>query len=46
MWEVMQESEPFTGFKAVKLENLIQDYQYKNEDLKLDASLLGAAAAE
>src|SRR3989338_4409937 len=33
MWEVMQESEPFTGFKAVKLENLIQDYQYKNEDL-------------
>ena len=46
MWEVMQESEPFTGFKAVKVENLIQDYQYKNDDLKLDEALLGSATAE
>lgn len=44
VWDVMQESEPFTGFKAVKVENLIQDYQYRNDDLKLDESLLGSAA--
>lgn len=44
VWDVMQESEPFAGFKAVKVENLIQDYQYRNDDLKLDESLLGSAA--
>ncbi len=41
-WEVMQESEPFTGFKSVEVENLIQEYQYRNDDLKLDESLLGS----
>ena len=45
-WDVMQESEPFTGFKTVKVENLIQDYQYKNEDLRVDEALLGAASAD
>lgn len=43
-WEVMREKEPFTGFRSVKLENLIQDYQYKNDDLKLDDPLLGSAS--
>lgn len=43
-WEVMREKEPFTGFRSVKVENLIQDYQYKNDDLKLDDSLLGATS--
>lgn len=43
-WEVMQDKEPFTGFKSVKVENLIQDYQYKNEDLLLEEDLLGSAA--
>ena len=42
IWEVLKESEPFTGYNTVKLENLIQDYQYKNEDLKVPESLLGA----
>lgn len=43
VWEVLQEKEPFTGFATVKLETLIQEYQYKNEDLKLDDALLGAS---
>lgn len=38
-WDVLQNKEPFTGFASVKLETLIQDYQYRNEDLKLDGSL-------
>lgn len=38
-WDVLNEKEPFTGFATVKLETLIQDYQYQNEDLKLDDSL-------
>lgn len=44
VWDVLQEKEPFTGFASVKLENLIQEYQYKNEDLKLDDALLGASS--
>ena len=43
IWEVLKEKEPFTGFASVKMEEFIQDYQYKNEDLKLDDALLGSA---
>ena len=43
VWDVLQEKEPFTGFSTVKLETLIQEYQYKNEDLRLDEALLGAS---
>jgi DNA repair exonuclease SbcCD ATPase subunit len=43
VWDVLQEKEPFTGFSTVKLETLIQEYQYKNEDLRLDDALLGAS---
>jgi multidrug efflux pump subunit AcrA (membrane-fusion protein) len=41
-WDVLQQKEPFTGFASVKLETLIQEYQYQNEDLKLEDSLLSA----
>ena len=41
VWEVLEEKEPFTGFASVKMEEFIQDYQYKTEDLKLDDTLLG-----
>ena len=45
-WDVFQDKEPFTGFATVKLETLIQDYQYQNEDLKLDESLAGTNGVE
>jgi chromosome segregation ATPase len=34
------QKEPFTGVSQVEVENLIQDYQYKLDDLKLPASNL------
>ena len=32
-WDVVNQSEPVLGLKQVEIENLVQDYQYKNEDL-------------
>ncbi len=34
-WDIMKKREPVLGFKQVELENLVQEYQYKNEDLLL-----------
>lgn len=31
-WDVMNQKEPFTGLSQVKIENLVQDYQFQNED--------------
>lgn len=45
LWEVIREKEPFTGFASVQLEELIQEYQYRNEDMKLDESLVGTDPA-
>lgn len=44
-WDVFKQKEPFTGLSAVEIENLVQDYQYKNDDLKVDESLLGVRQA-
>ena len=30
---MVNQSEPVLGLKQVEIENLVQDYQYKNEDL-------------
>ncbi|MDY6920893.1 MAG: hypothetical protein SV765_11870 [Pseudomonadota bacterium] len=32
-WDLLAKNEPFTGIKQVEIENLIQTYQFKNEDL-------------
>lgn len=33
--DVLEQKEPFTGIKQVEVENLVQDYQYRLDDLKL-----------
>ena len=35
--DVLKQKEPFTGFKQVELENLVQDYRYQMDDLKISA---------
>lgn len=33
MWDVIASREPITGIKKVAIENIVQEYQFKNEDL-------------
>ena len=33
--DVLKQKEPFTGIKQVEVENLVQDYQYRLDELKL-----------
>ena len=33
--DVLEQQEPFTGIKQVEIENLVQDYRYKIDDLKV-----------
>jgi chromosome segregation ATPase len=35
--DAVSQKEPFTGIKAVEIENLVQDYRYRNDDLKISA---------
>ncbi len=47
--DALLQREPFTGRGAVEIENLIQDYQYKIDDLKLpdvDAEVSSAAMGD
>ncbi len=39
-WEVVNQKEPMLGLKQVEIENLVQEYQYKNEDLLVSEALL------
>ena len=39
-WDVVNQKEPMLGLKQVEIENLVQDYQYKNEDLLVSEALL------
>jgi predicted nuclease with TOPRIM domain len=36
VWAAMTQAEPFTGIEQVKIENIMQDYRFKNEDLKVN----------
>jgi DNA repair exonuclease SbcCD ATPase subunit len=44
--DAVKQKEPFTGIKQVEVENLIQDYQYKLDDLNLSLGGLKAPADE
>jgi hypothetical protein len=33
--DAVAQKEPFTGIKDVEIENLVQDYRYRNDDLKM-----------
>lgn len=35
--DVAEQKEPFTGMKQVEIENLVQDYQYRLDDLKISS---------
>lgn len=41
VFDAVRQKEPFTGIKEVEIENLVQDYRYKLDDLSV-----GAPAAE
>ena len=45
-WDVVNQSEPVLGLKQVEIENLVQDYQYKNEDLLVLESQIKKSASE
>jgi chromosome segregation ATPase len=36
VWSVLSQAEPFTGLKQVEIENLIDDYQYQLDDLRVE----------
>lgn len=35
-WDSISQAEPFTGIKQVEVENILQEYRFKNEDLKVE----------
>ena len=35
IWSVISQDEPFTGLKQVEIENLVDDYQYRLDDLRV-----------
>jgi predicted nucleic acid-binding Zn-ribbon protein len=35
--DAVRQKEPFTGLKEVEIENLVQDYRYRNDDLQVSA---------
>ena len=39
VWDSLTQAEPFSGLSQVEIENLIDDYQYKLEDLRVEANL-------
>lgn len=36
IWSVIKQDEPFTGIKQVEIENLVDDYQYRLDDLRVE----------
>lgn len=41
--DVLKQREPFTGIKQVDIENLVQDYRYRIDDLKIPGEAAAAA---
>lgn len=37
IWSVLSQEEPFTGLKQVEIENLVDDYQYRMDDLRVNS---------
>ncbi len=44
--DALVQKEPFTGLSQVQVENLVQDYRYRLEDLKLPDTQDGAGGSE
>jgi len=44
-WDVFNQKEPFTGLSQVELENLVQDYQFQNEDARINEKMVPASDA-
>jgi chromosome segregation ATPase len=38
LWKIITQAEPLTRISRVELENMVQDFQYRIEDLKLEAA--------
>jgi DNA repair exonuclease SbcCD ATPase subunit len=43
VWGALTQAEPFTGLKQVEIENLVDDYQYRLDDLRVDTSTMKSA---
>jgi len=39
VWDSVTQAEPFSGLSQVQVENLVDDYQYNLEDLRVEAGL-------
>ena len=39
VWDSLTQAEPFSRLSQVEIENLVDDYQYQIEDLKIDSNL-------
>jgi len=38
-WDSIAHAEPFTGIKQVEVENILQEYRFKNEDLEINSAV-------
>jgi chromosome segregation ATPase len=38
-WDSIVHAEPFTGIKQVEVENILQEYRFKNEDLEVNSDV-------
>jgi chromosome segregation ATPase len=38
-WDTIAQNEPFTGIKQVEIENILQEYRFKNEDLEINSKV-------
>jgi hypothetical protein len=43
-WSSLTEREPFTQLKRVELENLVEDYKYRADELRLQEQQRASAA--
>lgn len=43
-WSALSEREPFTKLKRVELENLVEDYKYRAEELRLQEQQRASAS--
>jgi len=41
VWSALIQDEPFTGMKQVEIENLVDDYQYRLDDLRVEVPETG-----
>lgn len=44
MWSTLKEKEPFTKLSRIRLENLVDDYRYRVDELKLGTKRVSAAS--